>query len=511
MRAADHLPDCFNIARWLIGRHVAEGRGGRIAIVTDGGETSYAALDDDVRRFAAALGGLGIHGGDRVALILPDGPLFSTVFWGAIAAGAVAVPLNPQLTRQNLETILRDCDPRLLVFDPMLFESSTVPTAPHDVWTSDEARKHFRASPPVPEYAATHRDAFAFILYSSGTTGEPKGVVHLQHDAWICCRTFGKKVLGIRPEDRCFSIARLFFAYGLGNAQYFPFDRAAAAVLCASRPKPEVVFEQVRRHRPTVLFGVPTAYAQMLAAMEHGAAADFGSVRMCASAGEALPAAVFERWRERTGLEILDGVGSTETCHCFLSNRPGDVRAGSSGKPVPGYDVRIVDEDRDVQCGIVGDLLVRGDSTMALYWNKHEATKRTLRGDWIRTGDKYREDAEGYFWHAGRSDDMLKVGGIWVSPVELEAALTEHPSVLECAVVGREDADGLTKPHAYVVARDEAPSVALAEELVAFARVRLEVYKRPRWVTLVTELPRTATGKVQRFRLRGPGPGGTGR
>jgi benzoate-CoA ligase len=232
---------------------------------------------------------------------------------------------------------------------------------------------------------------------------------------------------------------------------------------------------------------------------------------MCASAGEALPAAVFERWRERTGLEILDGVGSTEACHCFLSNRPGDVLAGSSGKPVPGYDVRIVDEDREVKPGTVGDLLVRGDSTMALYWNKHEATKRTIHGDWIRTGDKYREDAEGYFWHAGRSDDMLKVGGIWVSPVELEAALSEHPSVIECAVVGREDADGLTKPHAFVVVRDAPPSGDLADELVAFARVRLEVYKRPRWVTLVAELPRTATGKVQRFRLREPGMGGLGR
>jgi benzoate-CoA ligase len=511
LRAADHLPDRFNIARWLIGRHIAEGRGGRTAIVTDAGEMTYSALDEDVRRFAAALGALGIHDRDRVALVLPDGPLFSTVFWGAIAAGAVAVPLNPQLTRHNLETILADCDPRLLVFESELFEDSTIPCAPQAVWTSEEARDRIRAASPAGDYAATHRDDFAFFLYSSGTTGEPKGVVHLQHDAWICCRAFGEQVLGVRANDRCFSIARLFFAYGLGNAQYFPFDCGAAAVLCANRPKPDVVFEQVRKHRPTILFGVPTSYAQMLAAMEHGVEADFRSIRICASAGEALPAMVLERWRERTGLEILDGIGSTETCHCFLSNRPGDIRAGSSGKPVPGYDVRIVDENREVEPGAVGDLLVRGDSTMALYWNKHEATKRTLRGDWIRTGDKYREDADGYFWHAGRSDDMLKVGGIWVSPVELEAALTEHPSVLECAVIGREDADGLTKPHAYIVARDAAPHGGLAEELIAFARVRLEVYKRPRWVTLVSELPRTATGKVQRFRLRNSGPDAIGR
>ena len=511
MRAADHLPDRFNIARWLIGRHVAEGRGGRIAIVTDAGETSYAALDEDVRRFAAALRDVGIHGGDRVALILPDGPLFSMVFWGSIAAGAVAVPLNPQLTLPNLETTLCDSDPRLVVFEPALFEGSPFPSFPHVAWHSGEADDRIRSSRPAADYAATHRDAFAFFLYSSGTTGEPKGVVHLQHDAWVCCRTFGEQVLGVAPDDRCFSIARLFFAYGLGNAQYFPFDCGAAAVLCASRPKPEVVFEQVRRHRPTILFGVPTAFAQMLAAMEHGAPADLGSIRLCVSAGEALPAAVFERWRERTGLEILDGVGSTEACHCFLSNRPGNVRAGSSGKPVPGYDVRVVDDEREVEPGSVGDLLVRGDSTMAFYWNKHEATKRTLHGDWIRTGDKYRRDADGYFWHSGRSDDMLKVGGIWVSPVEVEAALTEHEAVLECAVVGREDADGLTKPHAYVVAREAAIRETLADELVAFARVRLEVYKRPRWVTLVAELPRTATGKVQRFRLRDPGVSSTGR
>jgi benzoate-CoA ligase len=501
VRAADRLPERFNIAQWLLGRHVAEGRGGRTAIVTDAGDVSFAGLDEDVRRFAALLAGLGVHGGDRVALVLPDGPLFSIVFWGAIAAGAVAVPLNPLLTPGHLRTILADCEPRLFVFDPSL-EGPAADAAPHDAWPAGEAWQRVRDTAPAAGYASTHRDAFAFFLYSSGTTGEPKGVVHLQHDAWVCSRTYGESVLEMRPDDRCFSIARLFFAYGLGNAQYLPFDAGAAAVLCADRPKPETVFEQVRRHRPTMLFGVPTAYAQMLAAMERGAAADFGSVRLCASAGEALPAAVWERWRERTGLEILDGVGSTETCHCFLSNRRGEARPGSSGRPVPGYDVRIAADEGDIGPGGVGDLLVRGDSTMALYWNKHDATKGTLQGDWIRTGDKYRVDAEGYFWHAGRSDDMLKVGGIWVSPVELEAALLEHPSVAECAVVGREDADGLTKPHAFVVLREAAVADGVAEEITAFARTRLEIYKRPRWVTVVAELPRTATGKIQRFRLR---------
>ncbi len=343
------------------------------------------------------------------------------------------------------------------------------------------------------------------MLYSSGTTGEPKGVVHLQHDAWICCRTYGEDVLGIRSTDRCFSIARLFFAYGLGNAQYFPYDVGAATVLFAGRPTPEAVFDQVRRHRPTLFFGVPTAYARMLAAMESGAEADFSSVRSCASAGEALPASVWERWRERTGLEILDGIGSSEICHCFISNHPGDVRPGSSGRAVRGYDVRLVDErGADVSRGEIGDLLVRGDSTMAFYWNKHEATKRTLAGDWIRTGDKYREDADGYFWHSGRSDDMLKIGGIWVSPVEVEAVLAAHAAVLECAVVARQDGDGLVKAHAFVALREGAGAGGLfdAEALRTFARERLEAYKCPRWVTVVPELPKTATGKVQRFRLR---------
>jgi len=502
MRACDHLPDHFNSAAWFVGRHAGEGRGGSVAIVTDAATTSYGELDLAVRGFAAALRESGLHRGDRVALLLPDGPLFSAVFWGAIAAGGVAVPLNTQLTPETLERILADCDPRLFVFDPSFVPPPRLPSGAA-AWSSDEASNWLQRARPEPGYAETHRDAPAFILYSSGTTGEPKGVVHLQHDAWISCRTFGEDVLRIRRSDRCFSIARLFFAYGLGNAQYFPYDVGASAVLFAGRPGPEAVFDQVRRHRPTIFFGVPTAYARMLHAMESGVPADFSSVRACASAGEALPASVWERWRERTGLEILDGIGSSETGHCFLSNRPGDVRPGSSGRPVRGYDVRLVDEaGADVSRGEIGDLLVRGDSTMAFYWNKHEATKRTLLGDWIRTGDKYREDADGYFWHAGRSDDMLKVGGIWVSPVEVEAALAAHASVLECAVVGRQDGDGLVKAHAFVALREGAGEAGFPEALRAFARERLEPYKCPRWVTVVAELPKTATGKIQRYRLR---------
>jgi benzoate-CoA ligase family protein len=274
-------------------------------------------------------------------------------------------------------------------------------------------------------------------------------------------------------------------------------------VLFPGRPTPEAVFEQVRHHRPTLFFGVPTAYALMLAAMERGVPSDFSSVRLCASAGESLPASVFERWRKKTGLEIFDGIGSTEICHIFLSNRSGAVRAGSSGTEVTGYNVRVVDDSGgEAPAGEIGDLLVQGDSTMGFYWNKHEQTKRTLQGEWIRTGDKYWRDPEGFYWHAGRIDDMLKVAGQWVSPVEVEAALVAHPSVLECAVVGEEDSDGLVKPHAFVAPRPRVATEGLADVLKAFAREKLEPYKCPRWITFVPELPKTATGKIQRYLLR---------
>jgi benzoate-CoA ligase family protein len=503
MRASDQLPERFNSAEWFVGRHATGDRARHIAIVTDEKETTFGELDQLVRRFAAALERQGVHHGDRVALILPDGLLFSICFWGAIAAGAVAVPLNPLLKPEKLKEILADCDPRQLVFDGGLVDGPAVANDACAPWRAAEAESQVRDTSPAPAYATTHRDAFAFFLYSSGTTGEPKGVVHLQHDPWICCRTYGEQVLGIRPTDRCFSIAKLFFAYGLGNAQYFPYDVGASAILFPGRPTPEAVFEQVRRHRPTLFFGVPTAYAHLLAAIDRGASPDFSSVRLCASAGEALPASLFDRWREKTGLPIFDGIGSTEICHMFLSNRSGALRAGSSGKPISGYEVRIEDEaGGEAPPGEIGDLLVKGDSTMAFYWNKHEATKKTLQGEWIRTGDKYRRDADGFYWHAGRSDDMLKVSGQWVSPVEVEAALTGHDAVLECAVIGEQDADGLIKPHAFVAPRTGAAIEGLAEALQALAKQKLEPYKCPRWITFLPELPRTATGKLQRYLLR---------
>ena len=502
MRAAERLPVQFNAAEWFIGRHAREGRGDALALVTADRSLTYAELDRDVRAFAAAITAAGVRRGDRVAFVAPDDLPLAIGFWGTIAAGAVAVPINTLLKPHDHAAILADCDPRLVVLDPRIAARAV---APEDaaVWDVAEVPTRIAAAEPAARYASTHRDAFAFFLYSSGTTGEPKGVVHLQHDMWIAAETYGTEVLGIRPDDRCFSVAKIFFAYGLGNSLYFPAHVGAATALMADRPTPEAIFAAVKRHRPTLFFAVPTAYANLLAAMDAGADADFSSVRLSVSAGEALPASLFERWKARTGTEILDGIGSTEICHIFLSNRPGACVPGSTGTPVPGYDLRLVDETgTDVPDGELGDLLVRGDSTMALYWNKHEATKHALRGDWIRTGDKYYRDERGNYFHGGRSDDMIKAGGIWVSPVEVEGALISHEDVVECAVVGSPDEGGLMKPHAFVVLREGASAGDIEARLKSFAKERLAPYKAPRWVTVVSELPKTATGKIQRFLLR---------
>jgi benzoate-CoA ligase family protein len=510
MRASEHLPESYNAAEWFVGRHVHEGRGDRVALALDEGDVTYAQLDLAVRRFASALIEAGIRDGDRVAILLPDTPALCFAFWGAIAAGAVAVPINPLLKPHEQRTILDDCGARVVVVDvaePASTGGAGATNAERAiaVWTAAAVRDLTSSGPAVRSYARTHRDAAAFFLYSSGTTGEPKGVVHLQHDMWICCETYGRRVLGVTESDRCFSVAKLFFAYGLGNAQYFPLHVGASAILLSGRPTPEAVFEHLRRHRPTLFFGVPTAYANMLAVMGVDGSDAFRSVRACVSAGESLPRSVFERWRERTALEILDGIGTTEIGHIFLSNRAGACRPGSSGIPVPGYDVRLVDDDgADVPRGELGDLLVRGDSIMSGYWNKPEATQRTLRGEWIVTGDKYSQDEDGYFFHGGRTDDMLKVGGIWVSPVEVEGVIASHPAVLECAVVGETDSDGLVKAHAYVTLRSDADTATNLEAAIKdFAKSALAAYKCPRRVTVVSELPKTATGKTQRFRLRG--------
>lgn len=516
MIAARTLPLEFNAASFFVDRPVAEGRGARPAFQCEERVLTYADVLDLANRTGHVLRELGVEMEQRVLMICLDAPEFLGTFWGAIKIGAVPVPVNTLLRSADYLYMLDDSRARVAVVSaPLLPEARPAlerarflrhvlvaggdpgPYLSWDEWAA-------RASATL-EAAPTCRDDAAFWLYSSGSTGAPKGVVHLHHDMVVCLETYARQVLGMGPEDRVYSAAKLFFAYGLGNAGYFVQGVGAQSYLFPHRPTPETVFEILTRYRPTLFFGVPTLYAAMLNVKEAERRYDLSSLRLCVSAGEALPEELYHRWRERFGVELLDGIGTTEILHIFLSNRPGAVRPGSSGLPVPGYDVEVVDDEgRPVPPGEIGNLRVRGDSTMAYYWNKHEKTKEVLHGAWILTGDKYWRDPDGYFWYAGRADDMLKVGGIWVSPVEVENTLVRHPAVLEAAVVGHPDDDGLVKPRAFVVLKDPAQaSPALVAELQAFVKERIAPYKYPRWIEFVPDLPKTATGKIQRFRLRG--------
>ena len=509
------IPRDFNAACWFVDRHVTEGRANRLAIRYDGRSISYGDVLAGTNRCGNALRRLGVGMEQRVVLLLPDCPEFVYAFWGALKIGAVPVPTNTLLTPRDYEYILNDSRaavaiaaeelaPAIEAIRPRLrFLHELIVTGrpgPGQVGLAELVG----AESEELDAATTTKDDVAFWLYTSGTTGTPKAAVHLHHDMVVCCEGFGRHVLEIGPDDRCFSVARLFFAYGLGNALYFPFHVGASTVLSPRRPEPVKVFEILTRERPTLFFAVPTAFATMLQVADAERTYDLRSVRLCLSAGEPLPKPIYERWLERFKLEILDGIGSTELCHTFIANRRGQVRPGSSGTLVPGYDARVVDDQsRDVSPGEVGNLLVKGDSACAGYWNQHERSLQTFVGEWVRTGDKYRREPDGSFWYAGRADDMLKVSGMWVSPAEVESALAEHPAVVEAGVVGAADRDELVKPLAFVVlAAGHPPTPALEDELKAFVKQRLAVYKYPRWIVFVGELPKTATGKIQRFRLR---------
>ncbi len=528
------VPDTFNAASHFVDRNVAEGRGGHVAIECGDARLTYDEVLRRVNRCGNALREIGVRAEDRVLLLLHDGPEFVCAFFGAIKIGAVPVPLNTLWKSADYEYVIRDSRAAVLIVSAELLDVvEHIPDAGRQslrhiiiVGGEKEPRRYssfadFEArGAEILEAEPTSRDAPAFWLYSSGSTGAPKGCVHLQHDMVVCAELFGKGVLGIRETDRCFSVAKLFFAYGLGNALYFPFSVGATTILWPGRPTPENVYAVIEQHRPTLFYSVPTGYGMLLAhgrpaanggssfdelrTSESTADFDLSSIRLAVSAGEALPAALYHRFKERFGVDIIDGIGSTETLHMFISNRPGAIRPGSSGLIVPGYDARLLDDEGDaVLPGEIGSLWIRGDSVCAGYWNQHEKTKNTIEGHWIRTGDKYTQDVDGFYWYSGRGDDMLKVGGLWVSPVEVENALVEHAAVLECGVVGHDDHDGLLKPMAFVVLRagvQESPD--LANELQRFVRERLAEYKRPRWVEFVAELPKTATGKIQRFRLR---------
>ncbi|MBT1076484.1 benzoate-CoA ligase family protein [Geobacter grbiciae] len=506
-----NLPETFNAADYFIDRNIREGRGDKLAVLCEERSLTYRQLQEGVNRFGNALKSLDVRMEERVALLLLDTEVYPQAFFGAIKIGAVPICLNTMNRPQDFQFYLNDSRARVLVVDALLLDQiepirrnlqflKHVIVANGSAPAGDLSLAELCAPQPTElEAAPTCRDDACFWLYSSGSTGSPKGTVHLQHDMVYSAKTYGAKVLDIKENDVFFSAAKLFFAYGLGNGIYFPFCVGATAVYLPLRPTPANVYETVRRHRPTLFFGVPTLYGQMLE--EEGS---MNGVRLCVSAGEALPAAYIHRWKARFQLDILDGIGSTEMAHIFISNRPGEIVAGSSGRVVPGYEARIVDENmHDLPAGEIGTLLVKGDSATALYWNKHEKTRQTIMGHWINTGDKYVCDENGYFHCAGRSDDMLKVGGIWVSPNEVESCLIGHPAILECAVIGAPDEDNLIKPMAFVVLNSQhQPSPEMENELKEYVKTTLAMYKYPRWIRFIDELPKTATGKIKRFELR---------
>ena len=508
------IPRTYNAVADFIDRNLAEGRGEKTAVVDAGGAHSYADLAGRVNRAGNALAAFGLTMEQRVLLCLLDGIDFPALFFGAIKAGIVPVPVNTMLTTSDYDFMLRDSRARVLVVSAPLYERfepilADQPFLEHVVVAGGEGGGRPRLDALLDGAgdtlapAPTTTDDAAFWLYTSGSTGTPKGAVHIQSAMVNTAELYGRAVLGIREDDVVFSAAKLFFAYGLGNAMTFPFWVGATAVLMAERPTPEAVFRMLRAHRPSIFYGVPTLYAGLLQADDLPTADEIG-LRHCVSAGEALPEGIARRWRERVGVDILDGLGSTEMLHIFLSNAPGDVRYASSGRPVPGYELRVVDgSGHAAATGAIGDLLVSGPSSAVSYWNNRARSLESFRGRWTRTGDKYAVDAKGYYIYAGRSDDMLKVGGIFVSPFEVEAALITHDAVLEAAVVGHEDQNRLVKPKAFVVLKEGVDAnEALAGALQAHVKDRLAPYKYPRWIEFTDALPKTATGKIQRFKLR---------
>jgi len=509
------LPDLFNVAVEFVDRRIEAGRANHVALHYEGRRFTYGQVAAMVNRVGNALRHLGVEMENRVLLLLYDSPEFAASFFGAMKIGAVPVPVNTMMRAQDYEYFLNDSRAKVLIAHRRLWDEvapvrSRLKSLKHVIIVGepDSGQQTFdqwiaQASPEL-EPAPTSKDDAAFWLYSSGSTGFPKGAVHLQHDMVYCADLYARPILNIAPDDITFSAAKLFFAYGLGNNLYFPFRVGASAILYPGRPLPETMFEIITRDKPTLFFGVPTLYAAMLAMRDAETKYDLSSLRLCVSAGEALPPELFRRWKERFGTEILDGIGTTEILHIFISNRAGRVKPGSSGVVVPGYEAKIVDEEgRSVKPGDIGKLMVKGESTCAYYWNQHEKTTQTIKGEWIVTGDQYSQDEEGYYWYAGRADDMLKVGGIWVSPIEVENTLIQHSAVLEAAVVGHEDDDRLVKPKAFVVLKEGyTASPVLEDELKGFVKDKIAPYKYPRWITFVAELPKTATGKIQRFKLR---------
>jgi benzoate-CoA ligase family protein len=508
--ATPRSPERYN-ASLLLDENLAAGRGAKVAVHCGDEQVTYGELFARACRFAALLGELGIGRGDRVLLTLDDCASFPCVFLGAMRAGAVPIPVNPFYRGDEFAYFLADSGATAVVFggacSELTLAAAAGTVAEARVLCVDGARDGatdlWDAAAGLPDEVApadTHRDDAAFWLYSSGSTGRPKGVVHRQRDLLYTCETYGRQVLGIEEGDTAFSTTKLFHAYGLGNGLAFPYSVGASTVLLTGRATPEAVFEAAARHRPTLFFSAPTLYNALLRADD--GSADFSSVRLCVSAAEPLPPEVWTRWHERHGLVILDGIGSTEMLHIYCSNRADDVAPGSSGFPVPGYELKLVEDGTEVVGPGVGDLYARGESALSEYWNQPERTADSLVDGWFYTRDRYRRDDAGRYWYEGRADDMFKVSGLWVSPATVEAALIEHPAVAEAAVVATQ-VDGLQRAKAFVVLRDPAAAAdGVDAELTAFCGGRLHRYEIPAAYVFVDDLPKTLTGKIQRFLLR---------
>jgi benzoate-CoA ligase family protein len=523
---AAKLPEYFHITEALLDQHIEAGAADRRAFVLDHDDWTYGGVLAGACQFGNALHEIGVRPGERVIILLPDSIEWVFAFLGTMRIGAIPVPLNTWMPPSDYAYFVKDSGARVLVADADLAVEigrcdgfrgldHLVVTDNLEVADVEAMQKH--GAPRLQLFSSlvqgmskeldppkTRAVDPAFWLYSSGTTGRSKGVVHRHETMWHSGRRYGQQVLGVQQDDVVFSAAKMFFAYGLGNSLYLPLLSGGTTVLFPGRSTPAAVYQTLEKHRPTMFFCVPTLYAAMLQVDQEQTRDSLVSVRLCVSAGEPLPAEIYRAWKQRFGVEILDGIGSTELVHIYISNRAGSVQPGSSGVLVPGYDARIVDDaGANVKKGDIGNIEIRGPTRFSEYWNRPEATAASRDEDWFRTGDKYRIDEDGFYVYAGRSDDMMKVSGSWVSPFEVEAVLLEHDAVLECAVVGVEDAHRLIKPKALVVlCENHEASDELADELKAFVKSRLAKYKYPRWVSFVDSLPKTATGKVQRYKLR---------
>jgi 4-hydroxybenzoate-CoA ligase len=529
LRHGGHVIDDFlqrrryNAVTDLIDANVARGLGEKIAFTDSARSLSYAQLQAGTLKFAAALRELGVRPEERMTVLLHDTVDFPIAFWGAVRAGVVAVPVNTLLTAEQYGYMLADSRAAAMVVAAPLVKvvlsiRDLLPRLRTIILVGAGAEEQaackgldahlledlLSRETPEPFTAATLSDEVAFWHYTSGSTGDPKGVKHVHTTPMAAARLMGQGIIGLREDDVVFSAAKLFFSYGLGNAMAFPLSVGASTVLLPQRATPDAVFEVMRRHRPTVFYGVPTLYASLLAHKDMTSGAGSGRLRICISAGEPLPAHIGERWRVVAGCDVLDGIGSTEMFQTFLSNRPGDIRYGTTGKPVAGYELKIVDEKgNELPDGEIGELIVRGPSAGEGYWNQRAKSRRTFVGEWTYTGDKFRRDGDGYYHYCGRTDDMFKVSGMWVSPFEVEAALASHEAVLEAAVIGKEDADGLIKPKAFIVLKNGyAADEQLFETLRVHVKERAGAWKYPRWIDVRPDLPRTATGKIQRYKLR---------